>query len=137
METQSMAERKSDNEVPAVKDEDGQRPIPTAWRPVFRQIVQALVAKDYRLSAGIAGVAQVSAETAKQIEGYIEDYGETLVELPEKTWESSVCIWMGQDWDVLIDLWTMGEGRSDMVLSARVSESISGYQFRVEMVYVP
>lgn len=132
-----MAEGNSDDEVLAVKDEDEQRPIPTAWRPIFREIVQALVAKDYQLSTGIPGVAPVSAETANQIDGYIEDYGETLVELPENTWASSVCIWMGKDWDVLIDLWTKGDGRSDMVLSARVSESESGYLVRVEMVYVP
>ncbi len=130
-----MAER--DIEVLAVKNEDEQRPIPTAWRPIFREIIQALVAKDYRLSGGIGGVAPISASTAEQIEGYIEDYGETLVELSEETWASSVCIWMGDDWDVLIDLWTKGEGRSDMVLSARVSESNSGYLVRVEMVYVP
>lgn len=132
-----MAECDSENEVLAVKDEVEQRPIPTAWRPVFGEIVRALAAKDYRLSRGIEGVAPVTAETAKQIESYIEDYGETLVELPESTWASSVCLWMGNDWDVLIDLWTKGEGRSDMVLSARVSESESGYLFRVEMVYVP
>ena len=132
-----MRKRKSDPEVLAVKDEDEQRPIPTAWRPVFREIVKAFVHNDYRLSVGVSGVAPVSAKTAKQIEEYIKDYGETLVELPEKTWASSICIWMGNRWDVLIDLWTKGEGRSDLVLSAQVSESKAGLVVRVEMVYVP
>jgi hypothetical protein len=93
-----VGKRKSTTDVLAVKDEDEQRPIPTTWRPVFCEIVRALVNKDYRLSAGIPGVAPVSASTAKQIEAYIKDYGETLVELPEKTWASSVCLWMGKDW---------------------------------------
>jgi hypothetical protein len=132
-----MAKRKSDPEVLAVKDEDEQRPIPTAWRPVFREIVKAFVHHDYRLGGGVPGVAPVSAKTAKQIEAYIQDYGETLVELPEKTWASSVCIWMGRRWDVLIDLWTKGEGRSDLVLGARVTESKAGLVVRIEMVYVP
>ena len=132
-----MGKRKSDAEVLAVKDEDEQRPIPTAWRPVFREIVKAFVRSDYRLSGGVLGVAPVSAKTAKQIAAYIEDYGEMLVELPEQTWDSSICIWTGNEWDVLIDLWTKGEGRSDLVLSARVSESKAGLVVKIEMVYVP
>jgi hypothetical protein len=132
-----MGKRKSDAEVLAVKDEDEQRPIPTAWRPVFREIVKAFVHHDYRLGNGVAGVAPVAAKTAKQIKEYIDHYGETLVELPEQTWDSSVCIWTGNEWDVLIDLWTKGEGRSDLVLSARVAESKAGLVIRIETVYVP
>lgn len=132
-----MVKRKSGGEVPAVKDEDNQRPIPTAWRPVLREVVKAFVREDYRLGAGVAGVAPVSAKTARQIAASIEDYGETLVELPDETWDSSVCIWTGEEWDVLVDLWTEGEGRSDLVLSARVSESKAGHAIRIEMVYVP
>jgi hypothetical protein len=132
-----MRKPKSVREVLAVKDEEEQRPIPTAWRPIFREVVNAFIRKDYRLSAGVPGVAPVSAKTAKQIAEYIEDYGETLVELPEKTWASSVCLWMGKSWEVLVDLWTKGEGRSDLVLSARVSETKTGVVVRIEMVYVP
>lgn len=132
-----MRKRKSDTDALAVKGEDEQCPIPMVWRPVFREIVKAFVGKDYRLSIGVQGVAPVSAKTAKQIKEYIEEYGETLVELPEKTWDSSICIWMGYEWDVLIDLWTKGEGRSDLALSARVSESKTRFVIRIEMVYVP
>lgn len=132
-----MAKRKSMAVVLAVKDEEAQHPIPTAWRPVFSEIVKAFVRGDYRLTTGIPGVGPVSAKTAKQIKEYVEDYGETLVELPEKTWSSSICMWAGRSWDVLIDLWTAGEGRSDLVLSARVSETKSGLVINIEMVYVP
>lgn len=132
-----MSKRKSTGDVLALKDEDNEQPIPTAWRPVFREIVRVLVQGDYRLSVGIPGVAPVSAKSAKQIQEYIDDYGETLVELPEKTWASSVCLWMGNRWDVLIDLWTKTEGRSDLVLRARVKETKAGLIVHVEMVYVP
>lgn len=132
-----MSKRKSTGDVLALKDEDNEQPIPTAWRPVFREIVRVLVQGDYRLSVGIPGVAPVSAKSAKQIQEYIDDYGETLVELPEKTWASSVCLWMGNGWDVLIDLWTKTEGRSDLVLRARVKETKAGLIVHVEMVYVP
>jgi len=79
----------------------------------------------------------VSSETAEHIEKYIQHYGEELVELPEEAWDSSVCIWMGVRWDALIDLWTSSEGRSDLVLSLRVSEDGGGFKFDVYMVYVP
>jgi len=132
-----MAKRNSNKEVLPVKDEDEQQPIPTAWRPAFREIVNAFVQHDYRLSNGVDGVLPVSAKTAKQIKEYIDDYGEILVALPKKTWAYSICMWMGKRWEVLIDLWTKGEGRSDLVLSALVSETKDGFQIKVEMVYVP
>lgn len=89
------------------------------------------------LSSNVPEVAPISKETAEQIREYIQDYGEELVKLPEKSWDTSICIWMGDSWDVLIDLWTATEGRSDLVLSASVSERGEGYIVNVEMVYVP
>src|SRR5579884_719455 len=122
-----MVDRRSGAEVLAVKDESQQLPIPSAWRPVFREIVGAFVQRDYRLSAGVPTVAPVTSDTAAQIEEYIEAYGETLVELPEETWESSVCIWRGNRWDALVDLWTAAEGRSGLVISASIFESDKGF----------
>jgi hypothetical protein len=132
-----MTDSNSDAEVLAVKDESHQLPIPSAWRPVFRKIVGAIVQRDYRLSAGVPGVAPVADNTAAQIEKYIAGYGETLVDLPEETWDSSVCIWQVKRWDALVDLWTRREGRSDLVLSAHVFESDAGFEFHIDMVYVP
>jgi hypothetical protein len=132
-----LADLKSDAEVLAVKDESHERAIPSAWRPVFRDIVRAFVQRDYRLSAGVPGVVPVANDTAAQIAKYIENYGETLVELPDETWDSSVCIWVGDRWDALVDLWTSAEGRSDLVLSARIRESDMGFHIQIHMVYVP
>ena len=119
------------------KDGEMERPIPTVWRPIFRQIVQSFVTHDYYVKSRPHEVSPIDAATAKQIREYIDDYGEKLIELPEGAWESSVCIWMEDHWDVLIDLWSEAEGRSDLVLSATVSESSEGYIFNVYMVYVP
>ncbi|MBF6023964.1 DUF7668 domain-containing protein [Lysobacter niastensis] len=113
-----------------------ERPIPVAWRQTFREIVAAFVAADYRLVTGVPGVEPVSTETATQIHTYISDYGATLVALPEEAWESSVCIWMGSHWDTLIDLWAQEEGRSDLVLQARVTD-IPSFSVKVHLVYVP
>jgi hypothetical protein len=132
-----MKSRDSATEVLAVMDGATERPIPTVWRPVFKEIVNAFVAHDYGLSAGVPEVEAVSLATATHIRNYIQNYGATLLELPEEAWESSVCIWMGNHWDALVDLWTQAEGRSDLVLSARVMEAGSGFAFKVHMVYVP
>ena len=45
----------------------------------------------------------------------------------------------GQDhhWDVLIDLSTQEEGRSDLVMQAQIMETNDGYVVHVYMVYVP
>jgi hypothetical protein len=121
----------------AVKDETAQHPVAGSWRPSLRKVVQAFVRGDYGLSASVLGVEDVSEETREQIREYIADYGATLVELPEKAWKTSVAQWMGTHWDVLVDLWTAEEGRSDLVLSCKVYESDQGYRIALYMVYVP
>ena len=125
------------NEVPVTKDADNEAPIPSAWRPVLKSIVDAFAREDYLLNDGLSGVAPISEETADQVREYIQDYGAKLVELPPESWDTSVCIWMGNRWDALIDLWTEDEGRSDLVLEAHVSEADSGYVVAIHMVYVP
>ncbi len=74
---------------------------------------------DYGLSRGIDSV-ELADKTAEQIRAYIADYGETLVELPHATWNTSVAQWTGTHWDVVVDLSPVGEGRGDMVLDAKV-----------------
>lgn len=46
-------------------------------------------------------------------------------------------MWYGTHWDVLVDLWTQEEGRSDLVLSAKITEVPAGFSIKVHMVYVP
>jgi hypothetical protein len=125
------------SQVAAVKDENNERPIPSAWRSAIRQIVGAFAQHDYALSVGVAGVAPIPIETAAQVRDYIEDYGAVLLDLSEETWDSSVCIWTGDHWDALIDLWTADEGRSDLALNLRVFEGDPGTLIAVHMVYVP
>ena len=119
------------------EEDTSQQSIPLEWQQTLRDIVTAFVADDHQLKDGIAGVEPIPAETASQIQDYVRDYGATLVELPEATWESSVCIWTGSHWNALIDLWTQEEGRSDLVLEVHVAESGSGLCVKVHMVYVP
>jgi hypothetical protein len=118
-------------------DAHNEGPIPSAWRPVLKSIVDAFARGDYELKDGPSGVAPISEETAAQVREYIEDYGAKLIELPPQSWDTSVCIWMGDRWDALVDLWTEDEGRSDLVLQVDVSEADSGYVVAIFMVHVP
>jgi hypothetical protein len=123
--------------VQVTKDSESEGPIPSLWRQTLKNVVDAFVRDDYRLADGVTGVAPVSEETATQIRTYIQEYGAKLVSLPQESWATSVCMWMGDHWDALIDLWTEEEGSSDLVLQVQVSEVDSKFLVTVYMVYVP
>ena len=125
------------HEPPAVKDEDAAHPIAGAWRPMLCEVVRSFVEGDYGLKKSVSGVEPISAKTAEHIRAYLDDYGATLIDLPEDTWQTSVAQWYGTHWDVLIDLWTAEEGRSDLVLQGRIVDSDSGPRFTIHLVYVP
>ncbi len=126
----------ADTEQP-VKVADMQRPVPLIWRPVLRQIVDAIRLGDPRSAAEVPRVAPIPEAVADQIVEYVADYGETLVELPEDSWTTSIAVWTNDRWEVLVDLWTEGEGRSDLVLHLQVFGVGSDYRFEVGLVYVP
>ena len=121
----------------AEKDEEKAHPVAVAWRPVLREVVRAFVRGDYELADGVPSVLPVPAATAEQIRKYVADYGATLIELPDAAWETSCAQWMENGWEVLVDLWTQEEGPSDLVLHLDVTESGTGYRFKVHLVYVP
>ena len=119
----------------ARKDRHSHISIPAAWRPTLRDIVARLVRQDYSIE-GIPSV-EVSEGMAAQMEEYVADYGETLLELPDESWASSVAQWTGVYWDTVVDLWTAESGKSDLVLSVRVFEEGDGFRFEVDGVFVP
>jgi hypothetical protein len=118
-----------------VKDEE--RPVADAWRPTSRAVVRALASDDYALSRGIPLVATPTQAMSDQMRAYVASYGERLADLPDDTWDSSVAQWMGTHWDVLVDLWTVESGQSDLVLDVRVVETDDGFRFEIGPLYVP
>lgn len=123
--------------VSVVKHEDAAHPVAATWRPVICEIVRAFSRGDYLLSQPVADVDAISEATAEHIRASVADYGATLVELPDETWETSRAQWMVGHWEVIVDLWTKEEGQSDLVLSLTVTEAGAGHRFRVHLVYVP
>ena len=121
----------------AIKDQDAAHPLSAAWRPVFREIVHALVEGDYSLSRNIPQVRRIEPQTANQMRAYVESYGATLVDLPDESWKTSVAQWMDTHWEVVLDLWTAEEGSSDLALQARVFEVADSFEIEVGCVLVP
>ncbi len=130
-------DNKNESVPRAIKDERTAHPVATSWRGVLSDIVRAFVRGDYALTAPVSGVSAITNELAEQIKANVLDYGATLIELPGATWETSCAQWMGEHWNVLVDLWTQEEGRSDLVLEVKVVECACDYSFRVYLVYVP
>lgn len=123
--------------VPILKDEENERPIPTAWRKTLIDVVDAFKEGDFQLKRGICGVCPISEEEAARIAGNIEAYGDNIVGLPEGAWRTSIYRWMRGYWDALIDLYTAREGASDLVLFVRVHEDGSRFSFEIQSVNVP
>jgi len=117
---------------------DDEPPVPTAWRPVLTAMVDCLVAGDYTC-AGIDGVEPASETSAEISRSNVEDYDDevTLVPLPAESWDTSIATWQGGYWEVLVDLFTEQDGRSDLVLHVKVTETADGYSFSPGLVYVP
>lgn len=123
--------------VPVVKDEENQRPVPSIWRNTFSDIVEAFKEGDFVLERGVVGVRPISMDDAGRIAGNIQTYGYRLTSLSEEAWQTSTCQWMRSYWDVLVDLFTIEEGPSDLVLVARIFEEGLGYVFEIHSVHVP
>ncbi|HEU4852916.1 MAG TPA: hypothetical protein VFT37_12255 [Telluria sp.] len=119
------------------KDEFNQSLIPSAWRETFSKIVEGLKQGDFNLVRQVPGVRPISPEDAARLARNIKCYGASVVSLPLETWETSTCQWMIGYWDALIDLYTVEEGASDLVLAVRVYEDGSNYQFEISSVHVP
>ena len=124
------------SDVPVLKVEDAQ-PVPPAWRPTLREVVRALVEGDYSVTRGIPFVAPVGELSAEQMRTYVASYGETLVELPDESWDTSLAQWAGTRWDVFVDLWTRESGPSDLVLHVNVVEAELGFRFELHALYIP
>jgi len=119
------------------KNEDDELPVPTVWRPTLSAIIQAFKDKDYRLTRGVAAVEPVSDEVATMIARSVEYYGSDLAVLPEQAWETSVYRWMWDYWEVIVDLYTVQEGQSDLAMFVQVFEDGDAYRFKVHSVHVP
>ncbi|WP_299986141.1 hypothetical protein [uncultured Ruegeria sp.] len=122
------------SEIPIVKDENSEGSVPTRWRPVLKFIADALVSGRPPISLGIRAV---DADALKISIGNIADYPDVIGPLTEASWKTSVYIWTGSYWDVLVDLISETGEISDLVLQVKVYPTGQEYEFQPHLVYIP
>lgn len=119
------------------KNEGVECPIPLEWRSVIVDIVDSIRQKQ-PLGRSALGYQVIPEHGAIEwIYKSLNAYGGTLKELPEEAWRTSICIWMGSSWELLVDLFTEEEEKSDLVLFIDVFEAEGSLIFKVKSAYVP
>jgi hypothetical protein len=89
------------------------------------RIVDRLVARDFEAAVVCAPGSRVSAQ---QLRTVVEQYGRTLVALPNAELVDLVPIQGAKSprWSVIVPLFTLEEGRSDLSLELTICEARSG-----------
>lgn len=116
------------------KDPHNETAVDEAFRPTLTWMANEIAAGR---APQASNVRLRTADTWDVIVDIVEDYGETLVSLPEAAWETSVSQWMGGHWHVLVDLYTAAEGQSDLVMDVSIAETEAGFEYILHLVYVP
>ena len=126
------------NEIDVLYDEN-LKEVPLLWRDTIWKIVEAFKNNDINFFNQIEGVKKLTLVDFEEIISDINVYGETLVSLPSEAWESSQCLWRGDScWHVYIDLYTINEGKSDLILFLIVElDENNHFHYDVSNFYVP
>mgnify|MGYP007055205869 CR=1 FL=1 len=120
-----------------LKDLTKEHPIPDLWKGPIEKAVKEMIKGNFEFSKAGENISLQSKNLVNLNSDNVSDYGCTLIPLLEKTWESSRTQWMGNYWEITIDLCTTEEGISDLILSGRVYPSNSDFKYEFGLVYVP
>jgi hypothetical protein len=104
--------------------DDHEHSVPSELHATFHEIAGAFAIGDYLLrNHAILGVREVDPLTAKAIAESVSAYGGSLAPLHPSTWDYAVYRWMGDYWQMLVDLTTEGEDVSDLTLHAKLHDT--------------
>ena len=123
--------------VPLIMCEDEELPVPTEWRKPLAEMVECLASGKLSKLPSLPAVTLRTEDVCRDIENYIRAYGRKLTNLPKESWRTSIYLWMNGYWEILVDLFTVEEGCSDLVLFVRVHPKEGSYIFQIESVHVP
>jgi hypothetical protein len=93
-------------------------------------LVEMLVARDYDGAERLTGSRRLAAGDMRRV---IEQYGRTLVALPNDAWSQASVLPIstssdGEAWSVTLPVWTAEEGRSDLQIETRLDAFPDGRQ---------
>ena len=114
-----------------------QSPLRLEWRDTLGAIIAGVKSGQYPMRSGKDTIAKVSPKTASFIASYVEDYGEVIIEQTDAAWKRSVCFWEGDKWRALVDLSTLTEPISDLVLFVDIEPRNDQNHFVIRSVHVP
>ena len=124
--------------IPVPYDAEFQSPIPSIWRDCIIQMVEAFQDKDFERLNTLSSVQCIDLAYAVEIAKNIDDYGAHLMSLAEESWHTSVCLYMeNESWQAIIDLFTVEEGRSDLILDLFIIKKEDQFIFQINNIYVP
>jgi len=105
-------------------------------RERIAKLVEDLAAGRLRLLVDDGRAGRLSEDELRRA---VEDYGRTLVPLPEEAWGLIEIYEQTENPDVSsldVPLWTIEEGQSDLTLSISVTKSESGISIAVDDLHV-
>lgn len=120
-----------------IKDLTKEHPIPDLWKDSIARVVKEISNGNFELTNAGKNVTLQTTDLVTINSNNLRDYGCTLIPLLAQTWESSRTQWMGEYWEITIDLCTAEEGVSDLILTGRVYQSTSGFEYEIGLIYVP
>ncbi|OTG97337.1 hypothetical protein B9T24_04245 [Acinetobacter sp. ANC 4654] len=124
--------------IPVPYDSEFQSPIPSIWKDCIIQIVEAFKDKDLARLNTLPSVQRIDLAYASKIAENIDAYGAHLMSLAEESWHTSVCIYMeNESWKAIIDLFTVEEGRSDLIIDLFIFKKENQFIFQINNIYVP
>ncbi|CAD9196341.1 DUF7668 domain-containing protein [Acinetobacter bohemicus] len=124
--------------IPVPYDAEFQSPIPSIWRDCIIQIIEAFKDKDLARLNTLPYVQSIDLAYAAEIAENIDAYGAHLMSLAEEAWHTSVCLYMeSESWQAIIDLFTVEEGRSDLILDLFIVKKENQFIFQINNIYVP
>lgn len=120
------------NQSQIKKDLDNEVPVPMEWREALANIANALT-----LDAFPENIQKPEQDILEINNQNIKAYPDAIGPLSEKSWDTSITVWQGEYWAVLIDLSDEYGETTDLVLHAKVKENDGEYQFEPGLIYVP
>ncbi len=120
-----------------LKDLEKEHSIPDVWKDSICEVVIQLTKNNFELHDVSEYIALQSSDMAKFNRENVLEYGCCLKALSTECWERSCYQWQGNYRDLIIDLCTVEEDVSDLVLKGRVYPIVSGYKYEFGMIHVP
>jgi hypothetical protein len=120
-----------------LKNPEIEQTIPVEWRDSLKCIVDDIRRKRFFPKSFKSFYYTVTDDNVSRIYSNLDAYGEELDILHDNTWNTSICRWTGSSWHVLLDLFTVEGGASDLVLFVDVYPEGAKYRFDIRSVHVP